>query len=276
MKYTLFNYFKLITQNLILLDQGVVSLSRFLITIIIAKNFGMNEYGVYVILWSFILFLGSVQIPIIINPLMSLGSKSIYRSNNYFFSTYFYFQVGFSLLSILLLFIIYFISNNFNMNFDFELFLCLILYGVIYNFYEYYRRFFFTISNELKVFISDFFIYVIMFSLIGLMLFFDIFSLKLFFLQAFFIYSMALIVLSRYYIIKKVKVNFFLILFKKNLDYSFPMLKMSIMQFISGHFFIYIAVLVLGTYSAVVIGMLRNIFAPLLVGLMILDNTLPK
>ena len=122
MKYTLFNYFKLITQNLILLDQGVVSLSRFLITIIIAKNFGMNEYGVYVILWSFILFLGSVQIPIIINPLMSLGSKSIYRSNNYFFSTYFYFQVGFSLLSILLLFIIYFISNNFNMNFDFELF----------------------------------------------------------------------------------------------------------------------------------------------------------
>ena len=115
-----------------------------------------------------------------------------------------------------------------------------------------------------------------MFSLIGLMLFFDIFSLKLFFLQAFFIYSMALIVLSRYYIIKKVKVNFLLIRFKKNLDYSFPMLKMSIMQFISGHFFIYIAVLVLGTYSAGVIGMLRNIFAPLLVGLMILDNTLPK
>ena len=50
---------------------------------------------------------------------------------------------------------------------------------------------------------------------------------------------------------------------------------MSIMQFISGHFFIYIAVLVLGTYSAGVIGMFRNIF-PLLVGLMILDNTLPK
>ena len=45
------------------------------------------------------------------------------------------------------------------------------------------------------------------------------------------------------------------------------MLKMSIMQFISGHFFIYIAVLVLGTYSAGVIGMLRNIFAPLLLDL---------
>ena len=52
-----------------------------------------------------------------------------------------------------------------------------------------------------------------MFSLIGLMLFFDIFSLKLFFSEAF-IYSMALIVLSRYYI-KKVKVNFLLIRFKK-------------------------------------------------------------
>ena len=143
MKYT-FNYFKLITQNLILLDQGVVSLSRFLITIIIAKNFGMNEYGVYVILWSFILFLGSVQIPIIINPLMSLGSKSIYRSNNYFFSTYFYFQVGFSLLSILLLFIIYFISNNFNMNFDFELFLCLI-----------FMVLFIIFMNIIKIFLHD-------------------------------------------------------------------------------------------------------------------------
>jgi O-antigen/teichoic acid export membrane protein len=269
-------YISLAKSNLIVIDQVVVSLFRFLLTIIIAKSLGVNQYGTYVIMWSYILFLGSLQIPFIINPLMTLGAKALNNKNSNFFSFYFYLQIWFSVFSFVLLSIIFLISFFFFESFDFKTYIGLVLCGVSYNLYEFYRRYFFTIAKEIKVLWADTSIYLVLLGFISVLIFKDIFTLQNFFFVSFLIYFSATITLHLHVKFHKVKTIFLQIHLKKNISYSTPMVKQSIMQFLSGHIFIYVAYLILGDYSAGVIGILRNLFAPLIVGLMAIDNLMPR
>ena len=272
----LYRYISKAKGNLILIDQGVVSLSRFLLTLMIAKNLGVSQYGIYVILWSYILFLGSVQIPFIINPLMTLGATALNKNNPFFFSSYFNFQIIFSLISVGILGIIYLISLLFFKSFDIMIYLGLVVYGVSYNFYEFFRRYFFTLAKEDIVLWADILIHIVLLSFFSFLIINDLLELKIFFFTSFLTYSTAIICLRYYAKFPKVKFNFLIVRLKKNISYATPMIKLSIMQFLSGHIFIYVAYYILGDYSAGVIGALRNIFAPLIVGLMVIDNLMPR
>lgn len=276
MLHIIYRYIHLAKENLIIVDQGVVSLSRFLLTLIIAKSLGVSQYGTYVILWSYILFLGSIQIPFIINPLMTLGAKVINKENPYFFSSYFHMQVLFSLISVGILSLIYVISLFLFESFDNIIFTGLVFYGVSYNFYEFYRRYFFTIAKEGLVLWINIFVHLTLLSFFGFLMINELLNLRIYFFTSFLIYFIAIICLHRFTDFPAIKFNFLTVRLIKNISYAAPMLKLSIMQFLSGHIFIYVAYFILGDYSAGVIGALRNIFAPLIVGLMVLDNAMPR
>ena len=237
---------------------------------------GIEDYGLYVILWSFVLLLGSVQIPFIINPLLTLGAKTININNKYFLSSYIYFQLFFSGFSLLFLTLIYFISMLFGIVYQSEVFLGLILYGISYNSYEFYRRYLFTISKERTVLYTDVVTHLFILVFILLIRNLNLFELKTFLYLSFCVYFFGTLFCSKKTEFCKIKVNFLYVRFKINFRYALPMLKQSVAQFFSGHIFVYLSAILLGRSMAGVIGVLRNIFAPLIVGMMALDNMMPN
>src|SRR3954469_12892194 len=54
-------------------DQGIVSLGNFLTTIILARTFGPEVYGVWSIIFGFMLFLNNLHASLIIYPLTVLA-----------------------------------------------------------------------------------------------------------------------------------------------------------------------------------------------------------
>ena len=53
-----------------IVDQGVVSLGNFLMTIILARSFSLEVYGIWTVLFGFILLLNVIHYSLIVYPLM--------------------------------------------------------------------------------------------------------------------------------------------------------------------------------------------------------------
>jgi len=246
------------------------------LTWLIARHLGIEAYGLYVILWSFVLLLGSIQTPFIINPMLTLGSKAVNKDKEHFFSSYFYFQFAFSLFSVVAMYIIYFAAKLLNIEYSFIVFTGTVLYGISYNYYEFCRRYLLTVSSGAKILISDTLTQVSLLLVVFIAWYNKILSLELFLYASFFVYLVSTLLILWEIKLPSVKRNFLVVRFKNNLKYSTPMMRLSVSQFFSGHYFIYIAVYLLGQNIAGVVGVLRNVFAPLVVGLMALDNSMPQ
>jgi O-antigen/teichoic acid export membrane protein len=58
-----------------LFDQALVSGANFLTNVLLARAFGVREYGVFALAWIAVLFANSLQFAFIITPMMSVGPK---------------------------------------------------------------------------------------------------------------------------------------------------------------------------------------------------------
>jgi len=58
-----------------LFDQGLVSAANFLTNILLARAFGVRDYGVFALAWIAVLFANSLQYALIVTPMMSVGPK---------------------------------------------------------------------------------------------------------------------------------------------------------------------------------------------------------
>ncbi len=65
-----------------LLDQALVSAANFITNVLLARTFGIREYGVFALCWVAVLFVNSLQYAFVITPMMSVGPKQeeSYRS----------------------------------------------------------------------------------------------------------------------------------------------------------------------------------------------------
>lgn len=59
--------------NWALLDQGLVSGTNFLTVILIARYFGVEEFGMFSIAWMIVLFMNGLQTALVVSPMMSIG-----------------------------------------------------------------------------------------------------------------------------------------------------------------------------------------------------------
>ena len=60
---------------LALTDQAVVSGSNFLIGIVLARVLGIDDYGLFVLLWMMVLFGKSINQAFVTRPMMTLAPK---------------------------------------------------------------------------------------------------------------------------------------------------------------------------------------------------------
>jgi len=61
--------------SIALLDQALVSGANFATNILLARAFGLRDYGVYSLAWLSVLFANSLQYALIVTPMMSVGPK---------------------------------------------------------------------------------------------------------------------------------------------------------------------------------------------------------
>ena len=61
--------------NWALMDQGMVSGANFLTTILIARHLGIEEFGRFTLAWLVVLFTTSLQMAVVVSPMMSIGPK---------------------------------------------------------------------------------------------------------------------------------------------------------------------------------------------------------
>lgn len=157
-------------------SQGMLSISNFVIGIIMAKYTTKNEYGMYVMLFSFIGILGGYQNGLINAPLMSLVNKKIDSEKNIYIHSL---SVGKDLIfiPILLIMSLSFIGfgyfNNTPGYYVSEAFV-LFFVTLIFLIKEYYRTLNYVVMNTTAIFKMDMVNVIVVFLGMGILVYYEI------------------------------------------------------------------------------------------------------
>ena len=109
---------KNINKILIFLDQSIVSLGNFLITILLLKFLGLNQFGIFSFFWIFLLLIQSLQLAYIISPMLSNIPFQNNSNIKYFYGGIFFQQILLCLIIFFLIFI--FLKYFFNIFFSYN------------------------------------------------------------------------------------------------------------------------------------------------------------
>ena len=240
---------------LILFDQIIVSGSNFLLSIFILRFLGAEVFGVFTFLWLFILFFNSIQMSLIISPMMTNLAKYDQNKKNNFISGIFLQQIIFCLfISILLILFFNFYDdhiNNFNIS---EFSFSIIILFIFTQFQQFFRRLSFLNKEYNRAILSDLISYSILFILIIYYELSELLNLDLliWLLGISFLFGNIIFIFN----IFKFKVNFFYFLnsFHNNWKISKWLFLTSLLQWFSGNFWIINTGLILGPYA---LGILR-------------------
>ena len=102
--------FKTRGYSFVLVDQGIVSLCNFIVTIIILRFLGIEIFGLFSFLWLFLLLINGVQMSYIISPMLTNAPKKSSSSINSFYGGVFNQQLIFTTI---IFFIIYLVLKFF-------------------------------------------------------------------------------------------------------------------------------------------------------------------
>ena len=156
--------------NFVFLDQAIVSGSNFLISILILRFLGIENFGVYSILWLLLLFFNSVQLAYVISPLLTNAPKQKIINLNLFYGNTFIQQLFFTFLIFILSFCLLEFFGNFFKDYKVQQFSIPFSFAIFFSqFYQFLRRICFSKKLFFKATVLDFFVYsIIIFSLIYL------------------------------------------------------------------------------------------------------------
>ncbi len=159
---------KKIRENSILLyvvsDQTIVSLGNFLISVLILRYIGIQEFGIFAFILLNVYFLNDIQLSGIISPMLTNGPKQNQKVISYFYGSIFILQIIFSFFCSIFF---YLILNNFGFlipefklsNYAFTL-LFLIFFSQLNQFL---KRLVISKEKFIRPIFSDFFTYVFFF-----------------------------------------------------------------------------------------------------------------
>ena len=88
-----FNKFS--SKYFIILNQSIVSLGNFLLSVVLIKFLGLKFFGTFSLIWISILFINSLQLSLIISPLMTNLPKQLKAYKNHYLGGVFIQQIFF-------------------------------------------------------------------------------------------------------------------------------------------------------------------------------------
>ncbi len=260
---------------LVVLDQMIVSGSRFLISIVLAKLLGLEEFGVYVLLWTVVTFAAGMQIPITITPMMQLGAGVSDRRSGIFFTVSLGFQLFYHLAAIPFVSAgaIWILWGRADI---WLLTLAVNAYVICYNQYEFFRRFFYTTGQRWRVLFCDIALYLTLALAISAFVTNAEVSIVAYLLISI-IPALALCFLVlRSFPKNRVSKIHALAHGKKMMRIAVPLMISALGSFVSGHTFIYATALFLGHAEVGGIAAARNLLGPLIILLMALENGITR
>ena len=96
------------------MDQAIVSGSNFLTGILVARFLGIESFGVYTLLWAVVIFVLSIQMSVISQPMMTIAPKQPVEYESKYYGAVITNQLVFSFISSFLLWLSVFVvaKNN--------------------------------------------------------------------------------------------------------------------------------------------------------------------
>ncbi|MEO0310801.1 MAG: putative export protein [Bacteroidota bacterium] len=261
---------------LALADQAMVSGANFITGVLLARYLGLQNYGVFAIAWIAALFFSSIQQALIIAPLQTLGEKKEGREKQEFYTALFIIQFLFCVLAVLFTYEFCLLSNIFFYQTELR-FLKFILPLAVFTFLmnEYFRKIFFVKGKNITALILDAISYSIQIVGLVLLAYFEQLNLP----RAMIVIAFSNSISSTYGVIKLENIGFnarkIESVFWECWNYSKWLIGTSILQWVSGNFFIVSAGGILGAAAVGAIRMAQNIIGILHILFLALENFIP-
>ena len=258
---------------LVFIDQVFVSGCRVLLSIVIARSLGLEEFGVYSLLWTIVIFSSAMQIPISIIPMMQLAPRMSPKRKGTFNASAMIIQLGYGIVSVLLTVIALILLMPDDKN---AIQLTVLISGYIfaYNQFEYLRRYFFSEGKRVAAFFFDVLLYSAVFFFIYLLLVNNIFSLESYIAISLLPAGILSLAMVRLYQLYRASPVLHLAIIRRLLAISSPLIGSTIAHFISGYCFVFSTAYFLGASEVGGISAVRNIVGPFMLILMALENSL--
>ena len=268
---------KNINKILIFLDQSIVSLGNFLITILLLKFLGLNQFGIFSFFWIFLLLIQSLQLAYIISPMLSNSPFQNDSNIKYFYGGIFLQQILLCLIIFFLIFI--FLKYFFNIFFSYNvlnLYLPFSLILVSSQLFQFCRRLLISLGYTKLLIIVDFFIYFIL--IISIIIFKQYYylDLEVIFWQFFIVFFIGSLLLYKTIFYLNFSINNFFLSIKDNWKIGKWLLLTSIAQWFSGNLWIVNAGIILGPYYLGIIRACQTIIGILNPILQSFENIFPK
>jgi O-antigen/teichoic acid export membrane protein len=259
-----------------LADQAVVSGSNFLLTIILTRALGLEQYGSFALIWIVVLFNLSMHQSLIGLPLINFGTNTQGKESEKFFSNMFSFHlvyaVAAALLTSLFVWLLGMTFPKWELN---ELCLLIPLCTFFFLNHEYFRKRFFTKSQPNKALILDAIAYlpqVISFTILGVI---NSLSVHL----ALIIVSVSFLLSSLFGLWSHSKVTFSLNnvipIIRNQWNFSRWLLSSSILHWLTGNLFLVAVGATIGTSAVGAIKIIQNLMGVLNVFFITLENYVP-
>lgn len=144
-----------------LFDQGLVSAANFLTNILLARAFGIREYGVFALAWIAVLFANSLQYALVVTPMMSVGPKQDENDRASYFGAVLMQELSFACIAALGMFIGFRYSNHLFPEWGIAgLALPACVATLAYLLQEFLRRYFFCTRQSKRALICDIVSYI--------------------------------------------------------------------------------------------------------------------
>lgn len=136
-------------------DQIIASGSNFLTAILIARFSTVDEFGIYSMFWLVFLFTQSIQIALIVSPMMARAPKLFGEDRRHFISSVF----GFQLYFIAIYFSIFFMAGLITFGGSLWMAICLVAWVTSQLMCEFARRYRYASGDNRRACLGDFFRY---------------------------------------------------------------------------------------------------------------------
>lgn len=242
------NYLKKNSNFLPFLDQAVVSGTSFLLSIFILRLLGLEIFGIYSSFWLIILFINSMQLSGITNPMLTNVNHYSENEHNFYYSSIFIHQLIFNIIIIFLIKIIFFLCLYINLIKNLPETLNQFIFALIsIQFFQFFRKFLYSKKKFKKILVSDLIIFLTLFTILIFLEMNNKLELKSIFISLGIAYVFGSLI-NLFSFIEKLKFSLskFLIYTKDNFKIAKWMVLSSITQWFSGNLWVVNTGLILG------------------------------
>ena len=242
------NYLKKNSNFLPFLDQAVVSGTSFLLSIFILRLLGLEIFGIYSFFWLIILFINSMQLSGITNPMLTNVNHYSENEHNFYYSSIFIHQLIFNIIIIFLIKIIFFLCLYINLIKNLPETLNQFIFALIsIQFFQFFRKFLYSKKKFKKILVSDLIIFLTLFTILIFLEMNNKLELKSIFISLGVAYVFGSLI-NLFSFIEKLKFSLskFLIYTKDNFKIAKWMVLSSITQWFSGNLWVINTGLILG------------------------------